>query len=654
MKRLLIVGILILFLINGINAANYYVSNSGNDNNNGLSEATPWKTISKVNSMTFSPGDNILFKRGDIWREQLNVSSSGNSFPITYGPYGIGEKPIISGAINISGWGIYSGNIFQKNLPRKTYLLMKNKQVLSNGSDRNSLNNQQWVWQGGVLYFRDDSGNPDATQSLIEVGQYSSVINLNNQDNVLIDGLRVYGGQPYNDYFYMLQPNGGIFISRDSDNITVINSLIELIEGEGITVVGGNVVISSNVIKNVYEYNSGRLMYGDGIYVNTNKANIIIFNNSFLNNFGRLAIAVVNLTNNCIISSNLISVNPGFGGIDIEPNPDGFVSNVSIINNNISILNYGDSFGILLYGGQPNSILKGISINNNVINMINPLATRIGINVNNVDDDITYVNNNFVKNSFDGIRILRSNSILVNNTLISNDICLRLYYEGNVSILGNYFEPLYTGFGRCISSQTNGTVNASYNICRGGIEGIVTTQTHYASYYNNILYNKINRSFNLYQGKIILKNNILISNDSDIVFVRTKTGDLLNYNCYYAPNDFSNLFYNNSVSYNDLNSWKTSGHDINSINSDHLFTDATNGNFTPLSNSPVCHASETGSYIGALPCASSSYHPADTNSNGCVEQNELMAYISRWQTNQVTIPNLIEAVGLWIDNVGCS
>ena len=43
----------------------------------------------------------------------------------------------------------------------------------------------------------------------------------------------------------------------------------------------------------------------------------------------------------------------------------------------------------------------------------------------------------------------------------------------------------------------------------------------------------------------------------------------------------------------------------------------------------------------------------DLNADGCVQQNELMAYISRWQANQVTIPNLIEAVGLWIDNIGC-
>ena len=43
-------------------AATYYVdATNGNDINNGLSEARPWKTIAKVNASSFNPGDQILF-----------------------------------------------------------------------------------------------------------------------------------------------------------------------------------------------------------------------------------------------------------------------------------------------------------------------------------------------------------------------------------------------------------------------------------------------------------------------------------------------------------------------------------------------------------------------------------------------------------------
>ena len=80
----------------------YYVDNcnvTGNDTNNGTSASTPWLTINKVNTSSFNPGDSILFRRGCTWREQLTVPSSGSAgSPITFGAYGTGADPIISGA----------------------------------------------------------------------------------------------------------------------------------------------------------------------------------------------------------------------------------------------------------------------------------------------------------------------------------------------------------------------------------------------------------------------------------------------------------------------------------------------------------------------------------------------------------------------------
>ena len=44
-------------------SATYYVdATNGNDASNGLSEATPWKTVAKVNASSFNPGDQILLK----------------------------------------------------------------------------------------------------------------------------------------------------------------------------------------------------------------------------------------------------------------------------------------------------------------------------------------------------------------------------------------------------------------------------------------------------------------------------------------------------------------------------------------------------------------------------------------------------------------
>ncbi|MCD6496328.1 MAG: right-handed parallel beta-helix repeat-containing protein, partial [Candidatus Aenigmarchaeota archaeon] len=84
----------------------YYVSSSlGDDSRDGLTPQTAWRTISKVNSMTLQPGDAVLFRRGDTWRETLTVPSSGNSTDyITFSAYGTGDKPRILGSENFSQW----------------------------------------------------------------------------------------------------------------------------------------------------------------------------------------------------------------------------------------------------------------------------------------------------------------------------------------------------------------------------------------------------------------------------------------------------------------------------------------------------------------------------------------------------------------------
>ena len=89
-----------------ITGAVYYVdATNGNDSNDGLSEITAWRTINKVNNSSFTPGDFILFKRGEIWREQLSIPSSGTSGNlIIFGDYGSGDLPIIFGSNKLTNW----------------------------------------------------------------------------------------------------------------------------------------------------------------------------------------------------------------------------------------------------------------------------------------------------------------------------------------------------------------------------------------------------------------------------------------------------------------------------------------------------------------------------------------------------------------------
>jgi len=100
-------------------AATYYVSSSGSDTNPGT-QALPWQTLDKVNSMSFQPGDSILFKRGDIWNGELSPSTSGNQTNyISYGAYSTGTNPII----HATGSYALNGN---KNYIRYSDFILEN------------------------------------------------------------------------------------------------------------------------------------------------------------------------------------------------------------------------------------------------------------------------------------------------------------------------------------------------------------------------------------------------------------------------------------------------------------------------------------------------------------------------------------------------
>ena len=75
-----------------ITGTKYYVSALGSDDNDGKSEATPFKTVNKATSIVQS-GDAILIRRGDLFREKFAVDAG-----VTVTAYGEGAKPIISGS----------------------------------------------------------------------------------------------------------------------------------------------------------------------------------------------------------------------------------------------------------------------------------------------------------------------------------------------------------------------------------------------------------------------------------------------------------------------------------------------------------------------------------------------------------------------------
>ena len=78
-----------------IKGTTYYVSNAGDDNADGKSPETAWKTIDRVNKQWLLPGDGVLFNRGDLWRGKTVQTMPG----VSYGAYGEGDKPKFYGWI---------------------------------------------------------------------------------------------------------------------------------------------------------------------------------------------------------------------------------------------------------------------------------------------------------------------------------------------------------------------------------------------------------------------------------------------------------------------------------------------------------------------------------------------------------------------------
>ncbi|MEO5892976.1 MAG: right-handed parallel beta-helix repeat-containing protein [Ferruginibacter sp.] len=96
-------------------AKNYYISSAGNDVNNGLTAATPWQTITKLNASFTSivTGDSILFKTGDTFYGTLKPTKAG----LVFGSYGTRAKPIITGLSTISAWTSVGTNIWEATVP---------------------------------------------------------------------------------------------------------------------------------------------------------------------------------------------------------------------------------------------------------------------------------------------------------------------------------------------------------------------------------------------------------------------------------------------------------------------------------------------------------------------------------------------------------
>lgn len=231
----------------------YYVSfTDGNDENDGKTAITPWKTVAKVNKAELASGDTVLFKRGDLFRERLTVKEG-----VTYSAYGIGEKPRLYGSpedgADSTKWSLVEGTtdlwVYSTEMTDVGTLVFNGGESYAikavpdlikdiyyvHGSNRtevydpvlhmkenevfSDIKSTQIATAKGKIYYRTSKGNPGEIFHSIEFNTAGNIINVANEENVTIDNLCLkFGGYH------------GIG-SGSTKNLTVTNCEIESIGG---------------------------------------------------------------------------------------------------------------------------------------------------------------------------------------------------------------------------------------------------------------------------------------------------------------------------------------------------------------------------------------------------------------------------------------
>lgn len=215
-----------------VTGTKYYVAADGNDENDGLTPETAWKTIEKVNEYKYKYGDGVFFKRGDSWRQTYALRTTKG---VTYSAYGEGPKPRIVASVDGAGADKWEkteyDNIYRfvEKIPGKErdvgvivfdggkawgIQIQKTKEGnrheigrVFNGiewfdttvgpfEDQRDLdNNLEFYhnWEEETLYLYCKAGNPGEVFKTIEIVDRGHGIELRGNMDVVIDNLEIYG-----------------------------------------------------------------------------------------------------------------------------------------------------------------------------------------------------------------------------------------------------------------------------------------------------------------------------------------------------------------------------------------------------------------------------------------------------------------------------
>lgn len=358
--------LLVLFTYSNLWAEDYYINaNSGNDSNNGTSPNSAWKTLEKVNAFTFSPGDNLFFRSGQVWNGQLLLNNSGtNGNPIKVDKYGNGNKPIINGG------GLLTNSAATVLIKNAEYIEINNLELTNTNGDTDY---QGDLW--AILGELDIAGGMEANHIYI---RNCFIHDVNGDVATKTTGgiyMTAFGEDPsrYNDL--RIENNeidniGGLGIANQSSYASIASdtrypSLNIKIRGNRISNTGRNNLIIRASDGSVVEYNtfvnSSRHDTGHSIFCfNTDKV-LIQYNETYGNTgSGNKDRGAYDADYNC--KNTIIQYNYS------HDNFWGFAIMKRAVNENVTIrynISENDSKAIYFYGFENQSGMTTANIYNN-------------------------------------------------------------------------------------------------------------------------------------------------------------------------------------------------------------------------------------------------------------------------------------------------
>ena len=397
----------------------YYVDSvAGNDTNAGTSTGAPWKTIAKVNARTLVAGDYVLFKCGGLWRERLLPHNSGtSSSQITFGSYGTGAQPKIYGSDVLSGWSIYSGNIWRAAHTGSVspVWFISSGGVVTWGNQKTSVGactvEYDWYYDTNYVYVYAAT-DPDSRYASVEAGYRSAGVGLNSKSYITIDDIEVaFCGQ------YCIELTNEGYVGWIVQNCTLHHvGILNSPHAHGIGSRVSNAVFQNNLI-----YNCGT----HGIYI----------------------VGGTSPTHDVDIVGNDVSDCP-HTGIDIMSYTAGTtVTDVRIRGNIVhTTSDYPGPSGMYMIGiqtlSQGGGVCSNITIEYNIVHN----AYGISILVCDDSDTVKVINNSVYKSAgnFQGIAVLGG----AINTYVLNNIVLEVggsnyYYEAASAIAESDYNLSY-------------------------------------------------------------------------------------------------------------------------------------------------------------------------------------------------------------------